>query len=348
MNGELLDLLLARLRAARDKRAIQGLLRAVNDEQALRRGELRITGNKDELLQHIRDGIDRRLLSVHRLATFVDQLEENGGQHLFLFDLTPDGLAALSPTTFRHAFPPIPPGPTPAMYADIPDQPQVYFSDRPDALVVKQIHAATFWEKDENRSHSDDTERTTVVVRRRRRALNLFRLLPDQQQAEIRLDRITHGIGDKEVGEYLREFLLTLDPILNVDRHLRPTPIWNGFRAIVNCRAGTYMSTDGAEDPSVKVNISNRRSGGRGHDVRDHPSYQFAATDYVRDHLNIYWDTEALAPIVDLDRGDPKRVHTILSRFTLDDRTYGKVYIAATISPEVLSSVTERIRGFAR
>ena len=335
MNGDLLDLLLARLRAARDKRALQGLLRAVNEEQALPRGELRVTGNKDELLQHIRAGVDKHLLSLQRLATFVDQLEENGGQHLFLFDLTPDGLAALRPSAFRQAFPLLPPGPTPAMYADIPDQPQVYFSEQPDALVVKQIHAATFWEKDENRSHSDDTERTTVVIRRRRRALNLFRVLPDQQQAEVRIDRITQGIGDKEVGEYLREFLVALQPVLNVEHDLRSTPIWNGFRAIVNCRNGTYMSTDGAEDPIVKVNISNRRAGGAGQDVRDHPSYQFAATDYVRDHLNIYWETEGLVANWDPERGDPKRVHTILSRFTLDERAYGKVYIAATVSPEV-------------
>ena len=348
MNGELLDLLLARLRAARDKRAIQGLLRAVKDEQALRRGELRITGNKDELLQQIRDGVARRILSVQRLATFVDQLEENGGQHLFLFNVTPDGLQSLRPPAFRQAFPPMPPGPTPAMYADIPDRPQTYFSEQPDALVVKQIHAATYWEKDETRSHSDETERMTVVVRRRRRALNLFRVLPHQQQAEVRIDRITHGIGDKEVGEYLRDFLATLAPVVDVERHLGSIPIWHGFRAIANCRSGTYMSTDGAEDPSVKVSISNRRAGGAGQDVRDHPSYPFAAEDYVRDHLNVYWETEKLVGSWDPERGDPRRVHTILSRFVLDDREYGKLYIAATVSPEVLSSVTERVRGFAR
>ena len=75
------------------------------------------------------------------------------------------------------------------------------------------------------------------------------------------------------------------------------------------------MSTDGAEDPSVKVSISNRRAGHAGHDVRDHPSYDYASAPYVRDHVNIYWHTEQLVATLDPQRGDPERVHTILSRF---------------------------------
>ena len=313
MNDELLDLLLTRLRAARDKRAIQALLRAITKERGLRRGDLRITGTKEELLHHIREGIDRGLLPVTRLATLVDELEENGGQHLFLFDLTPDGLAALRPATLQQAFPPMPPNPAPAMYADAPDHPQIYFVQKPDALVVKQIHTATFWEKDEERSYSDATERATIVVRRQRRAVNLFRILPDQERAEIRIDRITHSLGDKDIGEHLRAFLTALDPILNIDTHLRSTPIWDGFRAIVNHRPGTYMSTDGAEDPSVKVSISNRRAGNTGQDVRDHSSYDYASAHYVRHRVNIYWHTDRLVATPDPQQGDPERVHTILS-----------------------------------
>ena len=176
----------------------------------------------------------------------------------------------------------------------------------------------------------------------------MFRVFPGKEKAEIRLDRIMHSIMDKEIKHNLRAFLEVLAPVIDVDRHLRPTPIWNGFAAIIDCRDGTYMSTDGAEDPSVKVNISNRRAGGAGHDVRDHPSHQLSTTDYARDQVNIYWDTEPLVPNWDPARGDPPQVHTILSRFALDDREYGKVYIAATVSPEVLSGVTERIRGFAK
>ena len=347
MNRDLLDLLLDRLQAARDKRAIQGLLRTVNDDHGLRPGELRITGNKEDLLHHVRHAIDSGLLSIERLATFVDRLEENGGQHLFLFDLTSDGLADLCSRTLRQAFSATPAGPTPAMYAAIPDQPQIYFSQQSDALIVKQIHAATFWEKDEARSYANETERATFLVQRQRRALNIFRIFPKIRQAEIRIDRITGTIGDTEIGEYFRAFLATLSPILDVDRHLRTTPIWDGFSDIVKSRDGTYMSTDGAEDPYVKISISNRRAGIAGQDVRDHPSYQYDEADYARNRLNIYWDTARFVAHPDPERGDPPRVHTILSRFVLDDREYGKLYISATVSPAVLSSVTEYIRRFA-
>ena len=345
---DLLDLLLARLSEAPDKRAIQGLLRAVNDQNQLPRGDLRITGKKDELLQNIRDAAKRELLPIKSLATFVDRLEENGGQHLFLFDLTQRGREELNPTAFQQAFSRAPGLPTAAMYAKIPDESRIHFLQRGDVLVAKQIHTATFWEKDEERSYSRASARATVVVRRQRRALNMLRVLPERQQAEIRIDRINYQIGDEEIRTHLQAFLKALESLLYINRHLSPTPIWNGFRKIVKQRDGTYMSTDGAANPTVSIQISNRRSGTHGTDVRDHQSYQFAADTFVRNRLNIYWDTESLVGNRNPERGDPERVHTILSRFNYDDCDYGKVYIAATISPEVLSSVTERIRVFAR
>ena len=345
---ELLELLLSRLRTAPDKRAIQGLLRAVNEECGLRRGELRVTGNKMDLLGNVRDAANTGLLPLSSLAAFVDRLEENGGQHLFLFDLTPEGCAELTPLALEQAFPPAPSNPTAAMYAALPDLSRFCFLQRQDALIVKQIHAVTFWEKDDNRSFSNETERATVFVRRQHRALNLLRVLPSQRQAEIRIDRVSDGIGDKDIREHLSSFLRALEPILDASRHLSPTPIWNGFANIASWRDGTYMSVDGAEDSSVKIQISNRRAGGFGSDVRDHSSYQFSEDTYVRDQLNVYWDTERLVGNRDPERGDPARVHTILSRFKLDAREYGKVYVAATVSPEVLSSVTEHIRNFAR
>ena len=347
MNGSLLHSLLARLDVARDKRAIQGLLGSVKTEQGLSPDQLRISGSKADLLHQIRVGVNGGFILIDRLLTLVDRLEENGGQHLFLFDLTPEGAAALRPSAFQSAFASIPSTPTPAMYADMPSQAELYFQQRPDALVVKQIYAAAFWERDESRSYENEDERSTVMVRCRRRALNVFRVTPDQQKAEIRIDRVKHGIGDKNIAQNLQGFVRDLAPVLDVSRHLIPTRIWKVFSAIINCRDGTYMSTDVAEDPSVKVQLSNRRAEDAGKDVRDHPSYQFSTTEYARDQVNIYWDTEPLVRNWDPERGDLKRVHTMLSRFVLDGHEYGKVYIPATVSPEVLSGVTERIRSFA-
>ena len=163
MNGSLLDSLLARLDAARDKRAIQGLLRSVKTEQGLSPDQLRISGSKADLLHQIRVGVNGGFILIDRLLTLVDRLEENGGQHLFLFDLTPEGAAALRPSAFQSAFASIPSTPTPAMYADMPSQAELYFQQRPDALVVKQILRCRVLGKGREQ-----------VIRERRRAVNCY------------------------------------------------------------------------------------------------------------------------------------------------------------------------------
>ena len=171
-------------------------------------------------------------------------------------------------------------------------------------------------------------------------------MCPPRLQAEVRIDRLTHGLADSEIGEHLLTFLDVLAPVLDIRPHLHAVPIWRGFPGIVNYRERhVHELPIGAEDSAVTVKISNRRKGVYGQDVRDHQSYEFSSERYVRDHLNIYWYTEQLVPNWDpAEHGDPERVHTVLSRFSLNSREYGKVYIAATVSPEVLSGVTERVR----
>lgn len=347
--SELADLLLKRLREASSNRALQDLLRTVKEEQQLTSKQLRITGRKDELLQNIRYGIDRNILSLARLASLVDRLEENGGQHIFLFDLTAEGFADLHSQAFRQTFPAMPTEPTAVMYSHTPAQPQTYFSERADGLVVKKIHTVTFWEKDEDKSYSDENVRATVYVRQSKRAISLFKVNRKQRIAEIRISKTTSAMDDKSAGEHLQDFTQTLSPVLYIDQHLRPTSIWDGFRAIVRERDGTFMATDDTHDPSVRITISNRRAGWHGRDVRDHPTYTFDDANYVRKRLNIYWDTERLLLAHNgPGQGNPERVHTILSKFELDGRAYAKVYVAAIVSPEVLSGVTKYIRQFAQ
>ena len=348
MTAELLDLLLARLSTLGTKRALIALLRVANKERGLSTGAIPLYGTKADLLDRVRQGVNDGLIRIDRLAHLVDELEENGRQHIFLFDLTPDGQRALRSAALQEALVPLPTRATVEMYSDPREDVRTYFVKRSSALVVKQLRTATFWEKDQERSYSDATERATVHVLRRHRAVNLLQVFPEQGTAEIRIDRITPLLraNSTEIEANLRAFLETISPVLDADVHLHPTPIWDFFHAIVNDRSGTYMSTDRARDPSVTVNISNRRARDHGSDVRDHPSYEYSSADYARDQVNIYWDIEHLLGSVDPQRGAPERVHTLLSRFDCRDRPYAKVYVPATIPPEVLSSVTERIRGF--
>ena len=341
--------LLGRLADAASKEQIQNLLRAVKEEQALRSGELRVSGSKDDLLQHVRDGIASKLLSVGRVATLVDRIEENGRQFLFLFDLTQEGVSALGAPAFRQGFDVAPPGRTPAMYADVPDEPQVYFSEQADALVVKQVHAATHWELDEQRSYTEETERATFQVLRRHRALNMLRVVPETRQAEIRIGRFRANMKDETVGEHLTAFLQTLSPVVDVEGQMRPTRIWDGFQQLASTREGTFMATDSANDPTATVKFSTRRAGGVSGDIRDHPDYRLERVDYVRDVLNMYWDTEFWVSRRDqFGESGPRMVHTVLARFRSDGREYGRVDVPVAVSPEVLTGVIECIRRFAR
>ena len=333
---DLVDLLLQRLRTAGSKTSLQDLLRAVNEEQELKRGELKITGNLEELLERTRDALSRNWLGVERLSSLVDSHEENGGQHVFLFDVTAAGLKALKSKAFRANFDVMPSHPTAAMYAELPQVDCTYFSERPDALVIKQVYRTAYWEKDEDLSSSTDTVRTTISVRRERRALNLFRLMPEEKKAEIRVDRVRGEMDDSLALTLFSEFLDVLSPVVDAQTHLQPTKIWHGFTGIVADQDHTYMSTDTAQDASVAVRMSNRREDTKGQDVRNHPDFKFIGPSYSRKNLNVYWLTEY------------SKIHTILSHFEQEGRQHGKVYVGAKISAEELTDVTERIRQFAR
>ena len=344
IDDNLLAPLVARLRATASTRAIGRLLRSVKEERALRPGDLHVSGNKEQLLHTLCSGVDRGFISLGRIASLVAELEENGSQHIFLFNLTQQGLNELSPQRLGTAFR-TPSSPSPAMYQEAgPDQPQIYFKQRRDVLVVKQIHTATYWERDTVRSFETDSERAVFDVQRRCRALNILRIIPRYEQAEIRIDRLSGSDRDKDVGRFLQDFLHDLSPTISADRHLRPTPIWDGFQAMVNARTDTHMNVDVAADPSVRVHISGRREGSGGRDVRDHPSYKYSSSDYVRDRLSISWFVH------DKDELEDYRVHTIMSRFGHRDRIYAKVYISATMPPKVLDHVLgkNRFRFFAK
>ena len=345
MDDQVLDHLLVRLKATAGNRAIEAFLRAAKNAHKVRRGELLTTGNSEQLLQHVREAVTKQFATVRGVAALVDRLEENGRQHVFLLDLTPAGARALRASALRAAFGTEPPEPTSALYRDIPEG-ALFFASRPDALVVKQIHAAQFWEKNEDESFEDQTERREVYRPHYRRAVNLLKVLPERQQAEIRVDRAATE-RDGDLQRQLKAFLGALQPVVDVDEHLKITPIWNGFDRIARARDETYMSTDEVVAASARLVASNLRAGLMGRDIRDHEGYVLDKGEFVRRHLSVHWRVGELLT-VDPERGDPETVYTHLSSFKLDGREYSRVYLSATVSPEVVSGVTGRIRHYAR
>jgi len=331
LSTELLDALVSRLREARAKGRLELLLKQIKQEQDVPRRKFRASGTIDQLREAVQIAAEDGSISVNVLASLVDEVEENGGQHIFLFDLNEAGRQQVRSEAFKDSFHALPTQPTPAMYADLPSAKRTYIAEKTNRIVVKQIYRATYWEKDEDRSYSHADERATIMVRRHRRAINLLLLDPVLGRAEVRIDRVRGQMDDGLALTLFSEFQEDLKDNFDFAFLTTPVPIWRGFTRIVSDRDNTYMSIDGARDASVNVNISNRRENDRGTDVRDHPAYTYTTGDYVRDTLNVYW----------LQEGKEK-IHTILSR--VPDATIGKVYVAAKIDAEQLAYVLERIR----
>jgi hypothetical protein len=286
-----------------------------------------------------RVAVEQHYLPLERLARLVDEIEENGAQHLLLFTLTDAGLVHLTHARLAQSLQGPPTAPTAALYADPPLTSRVFVEDRDATVVVKQITRAEFWEPAPNEGESTPDRRVSVVVRRRVRAVNLMKIRPATREVEIRLARGRRADDSKLAADLLEGFLDGVGAALDHERDLLPVQIWRGFRAIVEAKDETFMAVDEGLDPSVSQRISNRREGTRGGDVREHPSYNLNRQDLRRDRLNVYWD-------VPQDLGGD-RVHSILSRILVGQHDTGKVYLAARLSAESVDHVVQRVRAFA-
>jgi hypothetical protein len=338
----LFDLLVRRVNDARGKAHLEQLLKDLKAEQNIPAKALKATGSKEELATAVKIAADKGWLTERRLADLVDHLEENGGQHIFLFDLTARGVARLTRARLAEAFTEIPARPTAALYATLPTAKRTYLIARPDALVVKQVFKAEYWEKDEEKSkaHTNDDERATFVRRRERRAINLFRIQPEQRLAEMRIDRVRGDRDDALALDLAADFLKDLEPALTAAEDLAPLDIRRGLRQMAADRTDIYLNADDAVDASAQMSLANRRERDRGPDIRDHVRYQLDGDDCARERLSPYW-------IIDGD--EDNKVFTHLSVVDVDGiGECGKIYVSATLEPAVLNHVLDRIRHFAR
>ena len=336
-NGDLLPSLVRHIAAARGKHKLEGLLRETRDRLGLGRA-IRVTGNLAELGNSVQGAIVDGHIAVQTIRDLVDEVEETGGQHIFLYRLTPSGRGNLTVERLAGAFQAPPQGVTLDYYGDEPQR-QTNFLVRDGKLIVKQVYTAEYWETNEDESEREATRRVTVQELRRRRAVNLLVVDPLADEAEIRIDRVhgnDHGLMLAELGRFEQ----TLASVSDVTEDLQPLAIRANFRALVQDRHNTYMAVDRAQDPSVAQTISSRRQGIHGTDVRDHPRYGMGGDDYVRDSASIYWQINA-----------EQRVYTFISAvdFEVDDEVveHTKVYVSAKVTPQELAHVLGRIRQFA-
>jgi len=340
----LVDLLLEQLFAERAKHRVQELLKFTKVSAGLPRSGLRVSGDVEAVADTVRKAVSDKILSLEALAALVDSVEENGGQHIFLFSLTSLGYQALTASRLRNSFPDIPKHPTAAFYSKLPSVSRTYCVPRGDLLALKEIRTAEYEVLDHEAATLTDDRRIVVYKRVRRRAVNLLIVNPATKEVEFRIDRTSDRQDNSLALKLFSEFRTRLQPVLDISKHLQPLPIWNAFRKMVLAKDETFMSNDQAEDPSVVHKLSNRRAKMHGTDVREHPRYDMNESRYKRKALNIFWR---------VPNGSAKQlhVHTVLTKVVLiappPPIECGKVYIAAKVEPKELQHVLGRIRHFA-
>jgi hypothetical protein len=161
MTAVLIDSLIDRLFAAHSNKKVGEFLRGVRDIRGLTSHQLRVTGSEEELRDAVRQAVNSGALAVNDLAAHVDEVEENGNQHIFLFDLSEIGIAEL--TSQRASGKKIPATTRNEMsYEAYPADRLTWHVDRSERLVLKQIYTASFWRK--NDGESTRTEDREVVI----------------------------------------------------------------------------------------------------------------------------------------------------------------------------------------
>ncbi len=337
---ELVPQLVDRISKARGKRKLVDLLRSVKEAHDLR---IRTTGTLEDLEAALTGVVLDEHLSLDSLRAVVDEVEENGAQHIFLFKLTDAGREALTPRRLANAFPAPPANLTQGFYGETPRRHTVFIGDRPGQVIVKEVHTGSYWELDEDESEDGPTRRVRVTVLRQRRAVNMLRIFPATGDAEIRIDRLKGSNDTKIALEGLDDFTTRLAAVLDMQGHLTPVDVRPSFPTMVAAEGETFMLTDHASDASARQIISSRREGPtRATDIRKHPNYQLKGNGYVRDALHIYWKVAG---------ADDRLVFSIISAVqpddTDDDTEYAKVYVSAKVEPGDLDYVIARIRQFA-
>jgi hypothetical protein len=337
MQSMLVDSLIERLFAAEANKKVADLLRSIRDDHGLTSQQLRITGSEEELKAALRQAITIGALPVNDLAAHVDAVEENGNQHIFIFDMTAGGVAELTPQRAR--------GqrisattPTENAYDAYPGDRLTWHVDRLNRLVLKQIHTASFWRKNDQESTRTEEREVLIYDRVRRRAINMLVIDSSRRRAEIRVSRVEGSLeSDRKAVERLAEFVSRVAPFLKLEEHLTPTPIWNAFFAIATNREEVVMHWDRAAEARLSVTLSDRMLG-RGGDVRDHPDYRLHGQKWARKELRVSWL-----------RGsgeDSEEIAVKLSEVKYEDVPIGKVEFYKPTDPESLNYVIGRIRHF--
>lgn len=333
----LAEKLVKRFFAARSREQIITVLRLLKDSDDNAKRELRISGNLDDLEKQFSDAVGRGWITTAKLAKMVDEAEENGNQHVFLFNLTEAGLKALTSAIALSRFKRESANPTEALYEALPEQTVFVRATSDDAFIVKEVFTATYWVTSST-THPTDDEEIIVRNRLRQRAMNMLVIDSSQRRAEIRIARIDdRGETIENTVVRLKRFIDLLQPWLSIDDHLTPVPIWDSFPLLQQNRDEVVMPSDKSASSTSNQNMSIRKRGTHA-DIRDDPDYPKSAATHARTEMRIEW--------IRGRKEDGDYIPCRLAEFKVDKRQLAKIEIRARLQMDALSYVIGRIRYF--
>ena len=329
----IIDLLLQRIVDARSVTRLTAKLQHIKAAKGLKRNELRTTGTTDQICDSARAAVERGLIEISDVAEVVDELEENGGQHIFLFRCTTGADASNLEAKVAEAFHAKPADPTPAYYSEFPTTNRIYYEPLGHVGRAKQIGKTDFWVRDEDESHEDENVQVTVHRREEARIVNLLIVDPTENLVQVRIGQASYRAPAKQWEKDYKDFLERLDPTVDFGP-LIPIPVWRGFRNQVLNRDETYMKVDEAHDMSSSQSIALLRHIGQ--DIREYPDYNLDDTKFSRDFLNIYW-------LLNDEKGNEIGVYTNQKKVEVGGHEVCKIWISRHLSKHVLDNVLARI-----
>src|SRR5687768_3317301 len=148
--------LVDRILQARGKSRLQRLLKEAKDKAGAK-AKFKTAGKPAELHAAVNEAVNSNFLLPDELTKLTDELEEVGGQHIYLYKLTKKGRETLTAESMKAAFEPL------TVSADYyVEQPagSVHYIERDGQVFLKHVHTAEFWEIDkENTIWNDNVRR---------------------------------------------------------------------------------------------------------------------------------------------------------------------------------------------
>lgn len=294
----------------------------------------------DEIARSLRVAIDAEHLTIEDLYALLDEKEENGGQHIYLFDLTDVGRRDIRARDLAERFGGIDDLSARIRYSPLPAT-HTWFEQRGPLLVVKRISTEEYAHPSFFHSRLIDGVEYRSPQPQKRRFVSLLIIDPVSGQAELRIERLG-GHNSKHAQEMFLKIKNELFPTIDLIEHFKSVRVDYGFDGITSNRTETFMSHDAYTDGGFGGRFVRRRDEGGMIDIRDDPGWQSTLhrLTVCRKSLSVYWVTE-----------NALRLHSVLSTpeilMGINNRLeFGKVFIQEKMSPDQVSHVVNRVRHY--